>query len=70
VKTKVIPVVTGAIGNHNKKVLNNVNNTPAKQEISEILKTVTLGTEHFTGGNVNVKVHNVYHDKQHYMYVP
>ena len=46
VKTKVIPVTTGATGTISKSFRKYVSNLPGKHEVKEIQKTAILGTEH------------------------
>jgi len=46
VKTKVIPVITGATGTISKSFRKYVSNIPGKHEVKELQKTVTLGTAH------------------------
>ena len=46
VKTKVIPVITGATGTISKSFRKYVSNIPGKQEVMELQKTAILGTGH------------------------
>jgi len=46
VKTKVIPVITGATGTISKSFRKYVSNIPGKHEAKELQKTATLGTAH------------------------
>ena len=46
VKTKVIPVITGATGTFSKLFRKYVSNTPGKYEVKELQKTAILGTAH------------------------
>ena len=46
VKTKVIPVITGATGNILKSFRKYVSNIPGKHEVKELLKTAILVTAH------------------------
>ena len=46
VKTKVIPVVIGAIGTISKSFRKYVSNIPRKREVKELQKTAILGTAH------------------------
>jgi len=46
VKTKVIPVITGATGTVSKSFRKYVSNTPGKHEVKELQKTAILGTTH------------------------
>ena len=46
VKTKVIPVVIGAIGTISKSFRKYVSNIPGKHEVKELQKTVIFGTAH------------------------
>ena len=46
VKTKVIPVITGAIGTISKTFRKYVSNIPGKREVKELQKTAILGTAH------------------------
>jgi len=46
VKTKVIPVIIGAIGTISKSFRKYVNNIPGKHEVKELQKTAILGTAH------------------------
>ena len=46
VKTKVIPVVIGAIGTISKSFRKYVSNIPGKYEVKELQKTAILGTAH------------------------
>jgi len=46
VKTKVIPVITGATGTISKSIRNYVSNIPGKHEVKELQKTAILGTAH------------------------
>ena len=44
VKTKVIPVITGATGTISKSFRKYVSNIPGKHEVQELQKTAILGT--------------------------
>jgi hypothetical protein len=46
VKTKVIPVITGATGTISKSFRKYVTNIPGKHEVKEQQKTAILGTAH------------------------
>ena len=46
VKTKVIPVTTGATGTISKSFRKYVSNIPGKYEVKELQKTTILGTAH------------------------
>jgi hypothetical protein len=46
VKTKVIPVIIGAIGTISKSFRKYVSNKPGKHEVKEFQKTAILGTAH------------------------
>jgi len=46
VKTKVIPVITGATGTILKLFRRYVSNIPGKHEVKELQKTAILGTAH------------------------
>ena len=46
VKTKVIPVIIGAIGAISKSFRKRVSNIPGKHEVKELQKTAILGTAH------------------------
>jgi hypothetical protein len=46
VKTKVIPVITGATGTISKTFRKYVSNMPGKHEVKELQKTAILGTSH------------------------
>ena len=46
VKTKVIPVITGATGTVSNSLRKYVSNIPGKQEVKELQKTAILGTAH------------------------
>jgi len=46
VKTKVIPVITGATGTISKSFRKYVSNIPGNHEVKELQKTAILGTEH------------------------
>jgi len=46
VKTKVIPVITGATGAISKLLRKYVSNIPGKHEVKELQKTAILGTAH------------------------
>jgi len=46
VKTKVIPVITGATGTVSKSFRKYVSNIPGKHEVKELRKTAILGTAH------------------------
>ena len=46
VKTKVIPVIIGAIGSISKSFRKYVSSIPGKHEVKELQKTAILGTAH------------------------
>ena len=46
VKTKVIPVITGATGTISKSFRKYVSNIPGNHEVKEVQKTAILGTAH------------------------
>ena len=46
VKTKVMPVITGATGSISKSFRKYVSNIPGKHEVKELQKTAVLGTAH------------------------
>ena len=46
VKTKVIPVITGATGTISKSFRKSVSNIPGKHEVKVFQKTAILGTAH------------------------
>ena len=46
VKTKVIPVIIGAIGTISKSLRTYVSNIPGNHEVKELQKTAILGTAH------------------------
>jgi len=46
VKTKVIPLITGAIGTISKFYRKYASNIPGKHEVKELQKTAILGTAH------------------------
>ena len=46
VKTKVIPVITGATGTISKSFKKYVSNIPGNREVKELKKTAILGTAH------------------------
>ena len=46
VKTKVIPVITGATGTISKTFRKYVSNIPGNHEVKELEKTDIFGTEH------------------------
>jgi len=46
VKTKVIPVITGATGTVSKRCKQYLNNIAGKYEIKELQKPAILGTAH------------------------
>jgi len=46
VKTKVIPVIIGAIGTISKSFRKYVSNIPGKHEVKGLQKTAILGTAH------------------------
>ena len=46
VKTKVIPVITGATATVSKSFRKYVSNKPGKHEVKELQKTAILGTAH------------------------
>ena len=57
VKTKVIPVIIGAIGTISKSFRKYVSNIPGKYEVKELQKTAILDTAHtHTSESTNVKV--------------
>ena len=45
-KTKVIPVITGATGTISKSFRKYVSNIPGNHEVKELQKTAILGTAH------------------------
>jgi hypothetical protein len=46
VKTKVTPVIIGAIGTISKSFRKYLSSTPGKHDIKELQKTAILGTAH------------------------
>jgi hypothetical protein len=46
VKTKVIPVITGATGTISKSFRKRMSNIPGKHEVKQLQKTAILGTAH------------------------
>jgi len=46
VKTKVIPVITGATGTISESFIEYVSNIPGKYEVKELQKTAILGIAH------------------------
>jgi len=46
VKTKIIPIITGATGTISKSFRKCVSNIPGKHEVKEPQKTAILGTAH------------------------
>jgi len=46
VKTKVIPVITGATGTVSKSFRKYISIIPGKHEVKELQKTAILGTAH------------------------
>ena len=46
VKTKMIPVITGATGTISKSFRKYVSNIPGKHEVKELQETAILGTAH------------------------
>jgi len=46
VKTKVIPVITGATGTISRSFRKYVSNIPGKHEVTELQKTAILGAAH------------------------
>jgi hypothetical protein len=46
VKTKVMPVITGATGTTSKSFRKYLSSVPGKHNIKELQKTATLGTAH------------------------
>jgi hypothetical protein len=46
IKTKVIPVTTGATGTISKSFRKYLSNIPGKHEVKELQKTAILGTAH------------------------
>jgi hypothetical protein len=46
VKTKVIPVITGATGTISKSFRNYVSSIPGNREVRKLQKTAILGTAH------------------------
>jgi hypothetical protein len=46
IKTKVIPVITGATETISKAFRKYVSHIPGNHEVKELQKTVTLGTAH------------------------
>ena len=61
VKTKVIPVITGANGTLSKSVRQYLNNIQGKHEIKELQKSRHIGHCTQTAGSGNVKVQNIFH---------
>jgi hypothetical protein len=60
VKTKVIPVLTGATGTISKSFTAYLTNIPGRHEIKELQTTATLDSAHISG-STNVKVQNIKH---------
>ena len=56
VKTKAIPVITGATGTISKSFRKYVSNIPGKHEVKKLQKTGILGTAHTLRKSTNVKV--------------
>jgi hypothetical protein len=56
VKTKVMPVVTGATGTVSKSFRKYLNSIPGKHEVKEIQKTAIMGTAQ-TSESTNVEAH-------------
>ena len=56
VKTKVIPVITGATGTISKLFRKYVSNIPGNHEVKELQKTAILRTAHILAESANVKV--------------
>jgi len=46
VKTRVIPVITGATGTISKSFRKHMNNIPGHHDVKELQKTAILGTAH------------------------
>ena len=46
VKTKMLPVITGATGTISQSLRKYVSNIPGNHEVKELQKTAILGTEH------------------------
>jgi hypothetical protein len=46
IKTRVIPIITGATGTISKSVRKYVSNIPGNNEVREIQKKAILGTAH------------------------
>jgi hypothetical protein len=46
IKTRVIPVITGATGTISKSIGKYVSNIPGNREVRELQKTAILGTAH------------------------
>ena len=46
VKTRVIPVITGATGTISKSFIKYITNIPGNHEVKELQKTAILGTAH------------------------
>jgi hypothetical protein len=68
VKTKLIPVITGATGTISKSFRKYLSNIPAKHEIKKLYKTVILGSAQ-TLRKVLIKNYtNVQHGKLHCTY--
>ena len=59
VKTKVIPVITGATGTISKSFRKYVSNIPGKHEVKELQKTAILGHCTHTAESTNVKVQQI-----------
>jgi len=63
VKTKVIPVIIGAIGSISKSLIKHPGNIPGKQKIKELKKKQPHLVLHTYLRKSYVKVHNIYHGK-------
>jgi hypothetical protein len=68
VKTKVIPVITGATGTIIKPFRKYLSNIPGKCEIKELQKNSHIGQCTNTLDSTKVKVQDIQRGKQHYMY--
>jgi len=56
VKTKAIPVITGATGTISKSFRKDVSNVPGNHEVKELQKTAILGTAHISeSANVEIQ---------------
>jgi len=60
VKTRVIPVITGATGTISKSLTQYLSNIPGKHEIKEIQKQPYWALKPATD-SVNVKIQNIFH---------